>query len=402
MDLDVFEADSFFFKTKNLKAQVGKWNKLTFELGGAANTYENQSCVFHNPSKNVYLGSNLHSLDDGSFFCYAPALPSAGLWKFYILGSYARYNTSIHSPVCSFNRPESFIAQTTLEVLDSAPKLKKALFSDTGAKVLISFDKPIQVNGLTAFETVPCSRVFDTTIQTAPYSSKLRKTSSNARVYGNFAQKDDDCSVSLQGVDTLVLVISNDFANTASSPLIPNQWLKLKEDAVYEAGGYSDPSSGSIVVSYPVNKPVPVGDILAASVLPLCMDYELDLTSVSGSAGRNWEEVDIAIDSSGGNVNLTSIRAYIKQNTPFLKKGLGSITLPILPGSYNLKITFQNFLGGTNFWTMSVTKYSTNDVPYIILFSDSGTVGVDNSKITTLYAASCKRFTEKSPLPSLI
>lgn len=375
-----------------LVASVGAWTKLSFDIESTVDSYANQSCVFYNPQSNLYIGSNLNYIHGTLFSCYAPALPSAGNWTLYILGSYARYNTSLHTPVCSFNRPESFIAQTNLEVLAKAPKMTNALFSDTGANVLIHFDKAIQVKGLTAATTVPCSRVFNTTVQPGPWKSK--KSNSNTRVYGNFAQYDSDCSISLQGVDTLVITMTNDFVTTASLPLGTGQFLLLRNNAVYEAGGFSAPASGFIMVAEPKVIPNPIGDILAASVLPLCANYEMDFTHISGSAGRNWKHVNISInhatDTYGGNINVSSISEYISSYTARLERGLGSISLDIVPGTYKFRIVFQNFLGGIKYWTLTVTKYSTNDVPFIILYSDFGSVDVDNSQLVTLYAASCK------------
>lgn len=228
------------------------------------------------------------------------------------------------------------------------------------------------------------------TVQPGKFSSK--KAGSTARVYGNFERPGhpQDCSISLQGIDTLVLGMSHEFVTATWSALVPNQWLLLRNDAVYAAGWLSLASSGATVVNPPTVIPVPVGDVLAASILPLCLSYELDFSLVAGSAGRNWEEVDIKISTPGSYIDLSTVEEHIVNQTGYLKKGLTSITLDIDPGTYLFNITFQNFLGGTSFWSLSVTKYSTNEMPYIILQSDSGTSNLDNSKQVTLYASSCK------------
>jgi hypothetical protein len=207
------------------------------------------------------------------------------------------------------------------------PKMKRAVFSSDGSKILVEFDG--RTNGLSSKSLSNCSRLFQITSPSALSSIRcLWVSDESLEMY------------SVSGLDV-------------------GDVIELKKSVLKaRCTSQTDPLCVSWPFSVPHNITVSVDlDLLSAVVVNLkipsglgaCDDLSLDLSSSVGSGGRDWKFLSFAVSSSSSSSPLQQHLTNLTSSKSFSL----SLSLPILlpnnlfarGASYSLTVELCSFLG---------------------------------------------------------
>jgi hypothetical protein len=213
-----------------------------------------------------------------------------------------------------------------LNVEPPTPKMKMATFSSSGLIVLVTFDSPTNTGAIPLSKSFKCSDVF--IFRGCDSASCVWTTSSTVTMTPGGADRvfpGDRISV-LSG-------LLRAECSTQANSISPSNCSKWK----------SVSSTESVEISRPVQLDVPVVMIRSPSVVNPCDSVILDLTSSTGSGGRDWRSSEIVV--SGADAESVSLlndffntSFHINPPTP-VPRGLlrvGSI--------YDFEVTLCNFL----------------------------------------------------------
>lgn len=346
------------------------------------------------------------------YVCTTPALQMTGNFSLNLMYSSPTINTPLYPDVEDYNRPDWFVSGPQygqyLKAVAPAPDLVStnalgnnfySRFDDNGASVTAVFDKDIVILQSSLSDYSPAADIVD--FNSIVYCNQAFIT--NGTGYGLLARDESpsDCILTQPSSNTLTLTFAGEFASQYPA-IVPGQRLAVLPGVIATAGViYSDTANGSVIVGYPKNVPVPSIIAVAPNVISNCPDFTIDLSQVSGSAGRAWN-VSMNVTS----VNYTASEYSSIQKDELTKnlnaelmnsdtiEGLndGSLyyvsltndTMP--PGSYEFAITFQNFLGGTATAYVRAVRTAGNNVPLVVLSSENGISNLNVEKTNILVA----------------
>ena len=129
----------------------------------------------------------------------------------------------------------------------------------------------------------------------------------------------------------------------------------------------------SVSISKPVNPLTPNVVVSVPTAIGACDNLTLDATSSSGSGGRPWRSVSIAVEDSSGSLHVSALQS-------FLSKDPGSILLSSPPrpvpgrllthgSTYTFQVSLCNFLGACGSTLRSVETVSV-PVPRLSLLGE--------------------------------
>jgi len=204
----------------------------------------------------------------------------------------------------------------------------------------------------------------------------------------------EDCVSAFPDPSFAYLSISASFAfNIGARAPVPGMNLTLKSNTfgAYHAV-YTDMSSGTAQIQSPANPPQPEVVIDAATILPNCSDAEIDLSSSVGGGGRLFSSANITFTASDNSSPLTDadLQAFLNNAAADIANGNLLFTIPasLIPAptdrTYTFTVQLTNFLLATGSAVISITKMSSDDVPYIVL---SGPTSISVNSLFQLSAA---------------
>jgi hypothetical protein len=213
------------------------------------------------------------------------------------------------------------------------PKMKRAVFSSDGSKILVEFDG--RTNSLSSKSLSNCSRLFQIT---SPSALSLSPSLSSMQC--------------LWVSDELLEMYSVSGLNVGDVIELKKSVLKAR------CTSRTDPLCVSWPFSVPHNITVSVNlDMLSAVVVNLkipselgaCDDLSLDLSSSVGSGGRDWKSISLMVSNSSSSSPLQQHLTNLTSSKSFSL----SLSLPILlpnnlfarGASYSLTVELCSFLG---------------------------------------------------------
>jgi hypothetical protein len=280
-----------------------------------------------------------------------------------IMYSTPKYPTNDYPSVEDYDRPEYFVGKLNGElrviVHARAPVPTSAIFDPTGAAIYFDFSSPISViadkpafinSGIISIisftSPVPCSTIF---VNPFNEDEQLWRGGSES-----------DCTVTKLSPGRLKLNFDGDFTlDPSASPIIPDKIITLIPNAIVAFGAlYSTSSTGSITVSEPSVKPPSFVVVTAPSLIGECIDFEMDLSSSYGSAGRKWKSVEIEFTSNGTVSGVAAVLAKNEMVMGNLTEQSGSVVAGtstsvilgreiLVEDDYVFTVKFTNFLGGS-------------------------------------------------------
>ncbi|KAL3894400.1 MAG: hypothetical protein SGCHY_005298, partial [Lobulomycetales sp.] len=360
---------------------------------------ESPICVFTSNTTGLSLSAPLTVSPSRSFALCTQSFPVSGDIDVSVLYSTPKYPTEKYS-VGELVRPEYFVAEAydlDVRVRAEAPVPESAVFDATGAAIYFDFDRAFAVladkeeyrntditTELNIESGVNCSYIFENSDLPG---RQLWRTGSES-----------DCTATQVSPTRLVLKFLGDFTlDSSTSPIIPNNNITILPDAIVASNvTYSMASTGSLLVNEPNPKPMPVVVISAAQLIGSCVNYEMDLSSSYGSAGRNWKSVEVNYTSLSSSPAFTYNRLLMNANlsAQALDVASGIASKVVLDrdivdaDTYTFSVTFVNFLGGSTTQFVKLEKIEADDIPYIVLTSDNGVTSLDVSEVQILRAAS--------------
>lgn len=225
-----------------------------------------------------------------------------------------------------------------------APNMTKAIFSDNGASISISFSVATDLSGISS-STFLCSKLF----------SGL-SSSTCSFVNATFVQ-----------------------VTSVSTTVVPGGQLKLlsgllKAQCIAGSDCSKNEAAGSLKVSIlsPSTPLYPSVILNLPSQSGGCNNLSIDATSSTGNGGRAWKSVVWTVSSfSSSSTSVSSIQSYLSSN------GLNVNQLVIIPSTllssetYKLTLTLTNFLGFSSSASKSVTIVGNVNLPTLTIVGGS-------------------------------
>lgn len=230
-----------------------------------------------------------------------------------------------------------------------APRILSAIFADDGASITVTFSGSTNYGGLR--RSFDCSDLF---------VFKEVSSGSEVTVPVERCTWEDAASVKLWtgSDDTLwpddheVHIVSDNDLISACTPPGCDVWPRVNTSS----GVGGDYSAAISTASAPVT---PVVAISAPVTIGSCDDVKLDISSSSGSGGRQWTSVSVSVTSTGSAANTSHVQDYLDASY----KGRGTALVPfdyLLSGlSYGFSVTLCNFFGKCAVVTHQVSKLDT-------------------------------------------
>ncbi|KAL3896137.1 MAG: hypothetical protein SGCHY_004272 [Lobulomycetales sp.] len=378
------------------KVFTNESNSITIQGTNLLSTVISAACVFTIESSGLHFVEHLDiSASRNNGTCQV-TFSASGDVSLNVLYSLPKYPTARYSSILDVYRPEFFVqiayGNLRIKVLEQAPVAQSASFDATGAGILVDFDKPFALLldrelfldsgslGANDFSMeVTCSTMFENT------DEQLWR-----------GESETDCKLSKQSPTRVKLTFSGVFTLDANaSPIIPGKPLTFLPNTVVAAGAsiiYSGASMGSLIVAEPNPKPQTFVVATAPSLIGSCSDYEINLASSYGSAGRSWKSVEVILKAS--NIDSGSVGpindTLIAQSSQIASGESSLITVlkALLPeGDYVFAITFANFLGGLSTRVLRLRKLDRNDIPFVVVTGDNGMTELDVSTAQVLRAS---------------
>ena len=236
------------------------------------------------------------------------------------------------------------------------PALTSAQFADSGASVVVTFDRPSSgVVGTGSSGRGPCTSVFTNTNLGAGAMCAWTSPTTMTVTFG-FA------TASL--ILPMTPFIAGASCQTSTS-------LTLAPGAVTAVVGGVLSSSGCVNIAPPNNPPVPTVTILGATSLGLCAPLTLDGSSSTGGGGRAmtyaWSVAGLNTYGATSATNLQAAANGVPLNNLMLV--VSNSTLLVADAVINVTLTVQNFMGAAAAASVTVT-IAGNPLPNVAIVSD--------------------------------
>jgi hypothetical protein len=266
--------------------------------------------------------------------------------------------------------------QITEDDPSPAPNLLRAIFSDTGASIIVTFDSTTDRGDLSG--AFPCSKLFVGTV-TDPQKGTSTLINGIGSSLGRDESEDADDgetgpynSCGWTDDDTVVISLGS------GAVIVPAEFLKIVDNKVKASPNAKLTSSGSIIIEEPENPPVAKPLIKGSTTVGQCDDLSLDSSSSQGSGGRKmrflWEvSMDATFDDAvAGLANITKLLAAANGVVYGGNAGQGAAEISdiskdwLFPGAvYTFTIEVKNFLTTTIGKTTHVVRKRDYPIPEV-------------------------------------
>jgi hypothetical protein len=263
--------------------------------------------------------------------------------------------------ILSFPSGAEFVVQT-LESPVAGPLMESASFSSDGSKIIIKFSDSTNEGGV--YNPKNCSRLF-----------QILKPLSGTYVPALWALRDCYCVWMTTSQMQISLVTR---VNVGDVFKLKEGVIKAKCTSVADTNCQTWPSSPShqITVTAPATLITPIVTILIPSDVGACDDVVLDLSSSSGSGGRDWMSMVIRVSMFSTVTNSSSIlQDYLSTLVASQSSLISFLATPITishhllsPDSvYTLEVTLCNFLFACGIKSKTFVVSSSSNVPVVSL-----------------------------------
>ena len=235
------------------------------------------------------------------------------------------------------------------------PRLISVQFSNSGSKLEATFNSDTN-KGSQSASLFPCSNLF-----------------SFLGVADSICQWDSLSSVVVTLGNAAKIAIGNDFFlldNIIKAACISN---------VAECGTWKFASRMSLTVGAPSSAIVPQVRIFAPSILGACDTFSLDLSSSTGSCGRQWTNVSFIVSSSDPSAAALTAATQSFLNNNYVTSGP---PVPLKRGSFprglnNIVLVLCNFLGQCGSGSMQLIR--TNDSSPVVLIAGDNLISTTSA-----------------------
>ena len=286
----------------------------TDSISASANFIPNSYQIYGGTSMySLQLASSLSKLSIGSY-----------VYSIQLNGSSANEYEVVY---LSGNNP--VFAVITADSVQPAPSLIKAVFSDEGSSITISFDSATNKGGTTTFFN--CATLFDFACAGQSQCQWLDSQRVKIYVYGSSSCASPGASFQI-----------------AASAAIKAPCLAIGgKCSLYSI--WPNATRSAVIIGGPVAAVTPQVVLTVPAVVGSCDSLNIDISSSTGSGGRPWKVAMIQVRRSD-NGNISSLQSYL--NTTFKATSSSPTLVPsalIRRGfSYIFSVYLCNFLNMCN------------------------------------------------------
>lgn len=276
---------------------------------------------------------------------------------------------------------------------DVAPVMLSAVFADSGASVVVTFDKSIIIRGEDRGSSFFCRDVF---VNNADQKS-------NSPILSTVKE---DCLISRINSFTIQMTFDGRFlVNNPNKALKPFDTLYLNLNTVYN---FNNPrpfsgrgSSGYTIVQPPNSPPDPMVNIQNSPIIGGCSDFVMSLSALTGSGGRPFISLSFSVTPPPGSLAFSSaveIERLLNQEAEMILIGkrsqiiipaqkLGSLNdgFGVYPGLYSISVVLKNFWGKTGTKSYAF-QFSQDKLLPNVLLNGPGYISVDPRKDNSIFA----------------
>ncbi|KAJ3406769.1 hypothetical protein HDU80_010452 [Chytriomyces hyalinus] len=270
----------------------------------------------------------------------------------------------------------------TVQVIAHGPVAISAQFGDSGASIYVDLDTPASIINYDKFKndqkvsfvdtsySLPCSAVFETSYAAGDAALPIRgKLSSGGQ---------GDCFVQQLTGTRLKILLQSSFAAYDAQAIVPLNGLTILQGSLWAADQLlCEPYMSKVVVAAPAVIPTPEISIVAPVFVPRCdgLVVPLDMTSTSGSAGRNYSASSLTVEANsvGPKGAKEALNAYLADFLQhFDTKAICNIPIELFwtgsggaYDSFTFTLSVQNYLGGSDVQSVTVNIGQDATVPYV-------------------------------------
>ena len=289
-----------------------------------SNKNPSTACVFSPPA--VALRANASST-----FTYSSGLSGCAVGNYSVKSDFGILSgPSAEAFQIGFDSPATFFV---VEVVNFAPTMLTAAFSNDLSAVVVHFD--------TRIDTSTFSAIFD--------CASIFALQSGSRY---FCRLNDMSSV-------FILMNYNSKLAIGDSVSLLTNTVRAPGSSVYAL-------AQSVIITSATNPTNPVVVVSSPTLVSYCQDFELDMSSSSGSGGRSWQSISVSLSTKPvlDAVLISDLNNFLQSSSSI---SIFVSSSYLVPGyDYIFSVTMCNFAGvcGTN---THVTTISSRPFPMAIL-----------------------------------
>ena len=256
-----------------------------------------------------------------------------------------------------------------------APLPLKAIFSDNGQTVLVTFDSPTDEAGLTTLSW-PCKKVLD------------------------FGNKADSSCAWLNATTVSVTFAAMSLASNPASYLnvldritVVQGTLRAFCTSTASVCSSNPTAFGSLLVQAPLKPAAPTVIISAPSKIGACANLSVDASGSYGNGGRPFKSVAWSLSTTESG-DTTTILNYLDAYS-----AVNQVTLPftisrsqLLPGTYSFSLRLTNFLGASTSTSVKTIVSADRSLPLLTIIGSAYqviTASQTLSILSTVSLSSC-------------
>ncbi|KAJ3246689.1 hypothetical protein HDU78_006439 [Chytriomyces hyalinus] len=322
--------------------------------------------------------------------------PSSASCKLPLTGKSGTYSVQIAMAASKYDIPQLKYVQgnfyqfpllpsgkaLTVQVIAHGPIAVSAQFGDSGASIYVDLDSPASIINHDKFKndktvsfmdtsySLPCSAIFET-----EYAAGDATTSTRGKLS---AVGQGDCFVQQLTGTRLKILLQSSFAAYDTHAIVPLNLLTVLQGSLWaENQLLCEPYLSTVTVSVPTVIPSPEISIVAPVFVPKCsgLFVPLDMTSTSGSAGRNYSESSLTVESAsvgptGAKEAMNAFLADFLQH--FDTKAVCNIPIEMFWAgsestyeSFTFTLKLTNYLGGSDAQSVTVNIGQDSSLPYV-------------------------------------